>query len=142
MVSFFNAGEVVVWNGDSDNNAIPRDNPVYMLAPGESHVNSAIYDIIGQPLQEERLFKNPMYGDPDPQQYEVPVHGATPTSTKEDERIFENPMYRQPDPTAYEDSVTNFLLEPMTTPTTKRQRGLSVSNIYEEPARPARTNIN
>lgn len=125
-----------------------------MLAPGESRANTAIYDIVGQPLKEEdeeRLFKNPMYGDPDPQQYEVPVlRATTSTPAKEEERIFENPMYSQPDPAAYEvpsaiNHTTNFLLDPMTTPTsatptTKQRRGPSVSNVYEEPVRPAQTN--
>ena len=129
----------MVWSSDTDH-PNPGDNPVYMLATED---NSVLYDVIGQSAEEERLFKNPMYGNVDPQQYEVPVHRATPT--KEAERIFENPMYTQPDPAAYEVPVhspqaESFLLQTMTTPTSsKQQRGLSVSNAYEEPIRPPRT---
>lgn len=78
------------------------DNPIYMLAPGDqSGVASAVYATVGKPLGkcEERLFNNPMYGDKDPQQYEVPV--SSPTN-REVERLFENPVYGQPDPMDYE----------------------------------------
>jgi hypothetical protein len=88
---------MVVWNGRDAN--IPGDNPVYMLAPEESHDNSTVYDVIGQPLkqEEERHFHNPMYGNPEPQEYEVPA-----TRAGDEERMFENPTYAQPDPMTYE----------------------------------------
>lgn len=98
----------MVWGGDGSNAVTPGDNPVYMLAPAESYTTSAMYDTVGQPArkwkgEEERLFKNPVYGNPDVQQYEVPVRRAIPTATPttEEERIFENPVYGQPDPVDY-----------------------------------------
>lgn len=133
----FCAGRAVAWGGGGGD-GVPGDNPVYMLATGESRVTSAEYDIVGRPLrnrEEERLFNNPMYGDMDAQQYEVPVRIATPTTTEE--RLFVNPMYGQPDPVDYEVPVaspqaSNFLLDSTTTPTST----MSVSNVYEEPQRP------
>lgn len=62
---------------------MPGDNPVYMLA-NESGSTSVIYDSITNLTpscreekqegdEEERVFVNPIYGDPDPTDYEIPV---------------------------------------------------------------------
>lgn len=114
-----------------------------MLTPGGSSVTPAVYDTVGTPLrnhkEEERIFNNPMYGDREAQQYEVPLCSATPTK-REVERLFENPVYGQPDPTDYEVPVAspqmrNFLLDSTTTSATS-------GNIYEEPHRPIQVSTN